>query len=80
MTEHDTQHSPSIAAHLRGLSPDAFAALGTGQLAYVRPFVDEDTSGFAIHAANGQQLTAVDERDTAFALIRQNDLEPLSVH
>jgi hypothetical protein len=39
-----------------------------------------DTRLFAVHAANGQRMAILDDRDTAFAGARQYDLEPVSVH
>lgn len=35
---------------------------------------------YAIHAADGEPLAMVEDRRLAFAVIRQNDLEPASVH
>jgi hypothetical protein len=68
------------ADDLRSLSGASFATLGTGQIAYVKPVEVDDEGAFAIHAADGQQLAVVGERGMAFAVIRQNDLEPVSVH
>jgi hypothetical protein len=68
------------ANSLRNLSPLSFAALGTGQVAYVRPAEQEGNAAYAVCSADGQELAVVAARDVAFALIRQNDLEPVSVH
>jgi hypothetical protein len=58
-----------------------FAALGLEYIAYVKPVVlDDGRAACAIHAADGQEITTVGDRDIAFATIQQNDLEPLSVH
>lgn len=76
-TEHDVGGG---AENIRHLSPPSFAALGNGQLAYVRPTTHEDEPAFAVCSADGQQLALVASRDLAFALIRQNDMEPVSVH
>jgi hypothetical protein len=35
---------------------------------------------FAVHDAQGQQLALVADRRMAFALARQNDMSPLTVH
>jgi hypothetical protein len=35
---------------------------------------------FAVHAADGTQITVLPDRDIAVATVRQHDLEPLSVH
>lgn len=58
-----------------------FAALGLQYVAYVKTVVlDNGRTACAIHAADGQEITTVEDRDLAFATIQQNDLEPLSVH
>lgn len=77
----DTEHTPFASGEeLRSLTPMALAALGAGQLAFVKPITVEGESAFAVHAADGSPLTVVPSREIAFALIRQNDLEPVSVH
>ena len=35
---------------------------------------------FAVHDLNGECLAVTDDRKVAFALARQNDLTPVSVH
>jgi len=35
---------------------------------------------FAVHNAEGEQLALVANRHTAFALARQNDMAPMTVH
>ena len=35
---------------------------------------------FAVHAADGQRLALVRDRDMAFALAREHDLAPVNVH
>jgi hypothetical protein len=35
---------------------------------------------YAVHDSDGQRLALVGERSLAFALARQNDLAPVSVH
>ena len=65
---------------LRQISPQEFAALGMQGFAYVRRILVNDTVAYAIHAADGTQLAVLPERETAFATVRQHDLQPLSVH
>ncbi len=69
-----------IEPNLRRLSPADFAALGVDDLAYVRATEADGEAAFAVHAADGTPLAVVASRDVAFALCRQNDLEPLSEH
>lgn len=68
------------AARLRGLSPRDFAAFGLNHIAYVRPAKVDGVDGFAVHAADGTPLSVLADRDVAFAAVRQNDMEPFSVH
>jgi hypothetical protein len=58
-----------------------FAAYGLADIAYVRPFKNEDGEmAYAIHAADGRAVAIMADREVAFAAIRQNELEPVSVH
>ncbi len=70
----------TMFAHLRQLSTQDFAAFGVDHVAYVRPVVVEGEAAFSIHAADGTPLSVMPQRDVAFAAVRQNDMEPLSVH
>jgi hypothetical protein len=65
---------------LRQLSPQDFATFGVDHLAYVRPIQVDGAPAFSIHAADGAQLSVLPQREVAFAAIRQNDMEPMSVH
>lgn len=63
------------------ISPSELAALGAEDVAYAKISRDEDGQQFwSIHAGDGTQLGAAQTRDLAWAAIRQNDLEPVSVH
>lgn len=62
------------------LSPQDFAALGAEQVAYVKPIAQEGELRFEIHAADGTPVALMNSADVAFAAVRQNGLEPLSVH
>jgi len=69
--------SPAIVRHL---SAEDFASFGVDHLAYVKPVLVNGVAAFAIHAADGTPLTVLPDRDVASAAVRQNDLEPVSVH
>ena len=56
-----------------------FAALGFGETAYVKQMVVDGREVYAIHAANGVPMAAVADRELAFIVARQNDLDPVSV-
>ena len=66
---------------LRHLTTADFAALGLESVAYVKSVtLDDGTGGFSIHAADGQEIAVMTDRDTAFAAVLQNDMEAVSVH
>jgi len=56
------------------------ANLGIGEMAYIKHVVVNGEPAFAVHGADGQPLVVTTDREVAFAVTRQNDLEPLSVH
>ena len=63
------------------MSDQDFAMHGIEQFAFVKPVtLDDGTEAFAIHAADGQQVAVLADREVAFAAVKQNDLEPVSVH
>lgn len=57
-----------------------FSQLGVGHLAYIRPVLVNSMPAFAIFSAAGQQLAVVPTRDAAIGIVRQNDMEPASLH
>jgi hypothetical protein len=62
------------------LSPQAFAALGVQDVAYVKPIIRDGKALIAVHAADGTEVAVADSRELAVALVRQHELEPLSAH
>ncbi len=65
---------------LRHISPQEFALLGGQEFAYIRRVVVNDTVAYAIHAADGTEIGKARDLETAFAAVRQHELEPVSVH
>jgi hypothetical protein len=77
-----------------GLDTAAFAALGQGEVAYVKPLKSDDVPRlfpqaphiapginlFALHSADGTPIMLTDNRDTAIANAWQNDLTTVSLH
>jgi len=73
-------------------TPFNFKNLDQDRLVYVRPVnVDElpddmrdqamgQRQIYAVHAADGERLALVKDRDMAFILARQNDFAPVNVH
>jgi hypothetical protein len=76
------------------LTPEAFAVLGGGEIAYVKPVLSEDVKGlfpqapqlapgiklFALHAADGTPIMLTDSRESAIASAREHELDTVSVH
>ncbi len=67
-------------AKLRQMSRDTFADFALTEMAYVKSAVVNGVTVYAIHAANGKHLWHFRDRETAFAALRQHDLQPVSVH
>ena len=67
-------------AGFRELSSQELGVLGLEDVAYVKHVVLDGTAGFAVHAADGTQMAVLPSRALDFAVVRQNDLEPVSVH
>lgn len=80
-TDTEIQSLEDRRSTLHSLTESELALLGVEEFAYVRRVVEDDGEvKFAIHRAAGSQVAVVTDRDTAFAAVRQNGLEPLSVH
>ncbi len=62
------------------ISAQDLALLGLAELAYLRPAEVDGQSGFAIYSANGRMVGFAPDRNVALRLIRDNDLEPVSLH
>ena len=50
------------------------------KVAFIKPDVCDGRKVWTIYGADGTKLAATDNRDFAFLMARQNDLEPKSVH
>lgn len=62
------------------MSAKDLTALGVGYVAYIKPVVVNEVRAFAIHTADGNEVTTVPTAELAAVVIRQNDLEPVLVH
>ncbi len=76
------------------MSTQAFAILGGGRIAYVKPIRSEDVHSlypeapelqpglrlFALHAADGTPILVTDSREAAIANALTHELETVSVH
>ena len=76
----DKPMSDPNADPARPLTAADLAHWGVNVVAYVKKIETEGGMAYAIHAANGEPLGLAGSRDVAFAGLRQNDLEPVSVH
>ena len=65
---------------LQPMSVPEFSQLGVGQVAYIRSIVVNGMPAFAIYSAAGQQLAVVPTRESAVGIVRQNEMEPASLH
>jgi hypothetical protein len=79
---------------VKNMPQDQFAALGGGEIAYLRPVRSEDVHAlfpqapelapgidlWALLSAAGQPIMLTDSRAAAIAGARENDLETVSVH
>jgi hypothetical protein len=70
----------TLAFDIRHLSSAQLAKLGVSQIAYVKAVLLNGESAFAIHAADGTPMAVTEDRDTAFAAIRQHEMLPAMVH
>jgi hypothetical protein len=68
------------STRLRQISSKDFALLGMNDVAYVKRVVVNDEPSYAIYTADGTQVAVLPDFEVAITTIRQNDLEPLSLH
>lgn len=88
-------HTPNFSGkNDRSMTPQEFAFLGGGQIAYIKPVkakemkklfpqlidVPEGIDLFALHAADGTPIALADSRGGAIANAKEQDLELVSVH
>ncbi len=64
----------------RNISTQDLAVLGMQNVAYLKPVVHQGEPAFAIHAADGTLVAMTATRIAAELLVRNNELEPVSVH
>ncbi|MGF1640014.1 MAG: DUF1150 family protein [Rhodospirillales bacterium] len=78
--ENENDRHASGGVNPRSISRDDLAAFGNGEIAYIRPVNVDGRQGFSIHSADGARLAVISGRERAIAMIRQNALEPVSLH
>jgi hypothetical protein len=65
---------------MKALSERELGVLGMEDVAYVKRIDVDGSDAFAVHAADGTQIAVMANREVAFAVVRQHDMEPVSVH
>lgn len=64
------------------ITTEEFLTIGVNQVAYIK-IIDsnkEGSVGFAVHAADGTQLSIMDSYDMALAAVKMSDLFPVTLH
>lgn len=64
----------------RHFSQKDLEVLGLGQVAYVRPVTVDGQNVWAVHAANGLQVALMPSIESAWAALRQHDLDLVAVN
>lgn len=75
----NTKSDKSAMAQIE-LALHDLANFGLGEVAYIKHVEMDGEPAFAVHGADGQPLAVTPDREVAFTVTRQHDLEPLSVH
>jgi hypothetical protein len=70
----------NLNERLRHISLSDLAALGLQGVAYMKPVVIDKANAYAVFAADGIQIGALPTREAALVAMRENGLEPVSVH
>ena len=78
--EHEDTNDEERPIDSHGVTKENFAVFGNGKIAYIRPVSFKGEEAFAVHSADGLTLAVITDRDIAMAVVRQNALEPLSLH
>ena len=65
---------------ITAISPQDLMVLGLQEVAYIKPVTVEGKTAFAIHTADGREVAVMADLRVALAAVRQNEMEPLSVH
>jgi len=65
---------------IASLSERELATLGVHHVAYVKRVLLDGASLYAVHAADGTQIALLPNRDIAYAIVRQHNMEPVNVH
>lgn len=64
----------------KGMSARDFAALGVDVVAFVRPVVVDEQTGFALCAADGRPIAIAPNHETAIETAIENELVLVPLH
>lgn len=62
------------------MADEAFAALGTAEMAYIKIVREGETELFEVHDADGVVMGVLNDPTRAVAAVLQHDMVPLRVH
>ena len=81
MNKHDVPSDAAPASFaLRHISMADWARFGVQEIAYIRPVVVNGVAAISIHAADGTQIGAAPNAESAIAAIEQHELAAVLVH
>lgn len=78
--EQPGHRSMNIVENTRIMTDQDLAGLGLQCVAYVKRIQIGGANAYSIHAADGTEIAIMDNRDIAFATIREHDMEAVSAH
>ncbi len=64
---------------IRQISPQDLLNLGIGDVAYIRPMAKDGTTVYVVCTADGRDIVALPSREAAEVVIRQHELEPVTL-
>jgi hypothetical protein len=62
------------------MADEAFAALGSAEMAYIKIVREGEAEMFEVHNADGVVMGVLEDPDRAVAAVLQHDMVPLRVH
>lgn len=70
----------SVRDFLKQLSSQEFLHVGIDQIAYVRPIGENDNGHYGVYAADGTQISVMDDYNKALASIHDHEMHAVTVH
>ncbi len=65
---------------IENLPPHIFSNLGLNQIAYIKPLNDHGDMYFAVHAADGKEISYFSDKSEAEDFIKLQNLMAITVH